>query len=400
MQKKKLVIIGGGFAGLRLARLLRNNRRLEIVLINDSTTFRYCPALYRSATGFAMKESVISISKIIKSYPNVTFIQKKAKKIDRQKKIITTDDSQEISYDIAVIAVGMVTSYFGIDGLKKYSFNIKTPEGLKKLKNHLHSTLSKDGEPDKNYIVVGGGATGVELSAALATYLKKTFKKHKTRKRAVHLELVEASPKLLPVLNPKASKAVEKRLRKLKIKLSLGKVVKGETADNLMLENKSIPSKTVIWTAGVTNSPFFKENSSQFQLNERGKVVVNDYMQVDEHVYVIGDNAATKYSGLAQTAIHDATYLSKQILLDLKNKPKKPYAAKTPISIIPAGENWSVLQYKGMVLSGKIPAILRSVADLMGYTDIMGLKSAYKTWSKRSKHEEQCPVCKSPVISS
>ena len=392
--KARVLIIGGGFAGLRATRLLRKKwRKIDVTLVTDSTTFRYCPALYRSATGFRMRESVIPISQITRNYLNLNLVHQKVNYIDRAKKTVTLADGKELEYDYIIIAVGVVTSYFNIPGLEENSFSIKSPEGLQKLKTHLHKTLNDTGAPDTNYVVVGGGPTGVELSAALGTYLRDICKKHKTKKHAIHLELVEGAPRVLPVLNEKASKLTAKHLRKLGVKLILGDTVKGETSDSLTLADRTIPSHTVIWTAGVTNNPFFKENSSQFELNERGKVVVNEHLQVHDPTFVIGDNAATSYSGLAQTAVRDANYTAKSISLLIKNKNLKTYHQKKPISIVPAGKRWSVLQYNNFVIGGYIPNILRELADLIGYSDIMGVKQAFSVWLRRNTSEETCKKC-------
>ena len=397
MSRTHVVILGGGFAGLRVARNLSKSYKIDVTLITDSTTFRYSPALYRSATGFRMRESIIPISKITEKYSNLDLIRQKVESIDRQKKTVKVANGKTYKYDYAVICLGVVTSYFGIPGLEKYSFNIKSPEGLLKLKSHLHKTLIETGEPDANYVVVGGGPTGVELSASLAKYLRHLCKKHKVKKHAIRLELVEAAPRVLPILSERASRLTAKRLHKLKVKIMLNTAVKAETEETLKLPDRSLPTRTVIWTAGVTNNPFFKENISQFTLNERGKVVVNEFMQIDNHAFVIGDNAGTRYGGLAQTAIRDANYVSKAIKKLSKRKKIRPYRQKSPVGIVPAGENWSVLQYKGLVLSGKLPALLRSIADLVGYADIMGLSQAFGIWRRRSQSEEICKICSSSL---
>ena len=236
MKKRHVLIIGGGFAGLRTARNLRKYwRHIDVTLITDSTTFRYSPALYRSATGFRMRESIIPISKIVKKNGNIKLVHQKVESIDRAKKTVTTADGKNYTYEKIVVCIGVVTSYCGIPGLEDYSFNIKTPEGLQKLKTHLHNTLSDTGAPDTNYVVVGGGPTGVELSAALARYLRYIVKKHKVKKHAIRLELVEGASRLLPVLNEKTSYLTAKRLERLGIKLLIGDAVKGETQSTLRL---------------------------------------------------------------------------------------------------------------------------------------------------------------------
>lgn len=392
---KKIVIVGGGFAGLRVARKLsKYPGKFEVTIINNSTSFRYCPALYRSATGLIKRQSIIPLKSIINDYPNINLVVAYADTIDRSKKIIKTDDGKQFHYDYAVLALGVVTTYFNIPGLEQFSFSIKTPEGLDKLKNHLHETLMDEGQPDANYVIVGGGPTGVELSSALASYLRKIVKKHHTKKRAVHIELIEAAPRVLPMMNEKVSKATAKRLRKLRIKLMLGQAVKGETDSTLKVGDRSLPTKTVIWTSGVTNNPFFKQNQDQFEFNERGKVTVNDHMMVDKHVFVLGDNAASKYGGLAQVAVKDADYAASAITRLSKNQTLNDYKQKRPVYVVPAGRRWSVLQNNNFVISGQIPNIIRGVADLIGYSDIMGLSKALKIWRKSEQSEETCSICK------
>lgn len=394
MKKRHVLILGGGFAGLRTAKLLSKYwRNVDVTLITDSTTFRYSPALYRSATGFRMRESIIPITKIVKKYPKIHLIHQKVESIDRANKKVKTADGKFYNYEKIVICLGVVTSYFNIPGLEDYSFNIKTPEGLQKLKTHLHKTLNDTGKPDTNYVVVGGGPTGVELSAALARYLKDMVRRHRVKNHSISIELIEAAPRLLPVLNERASFLTARRLSNLGVEIMLGEAVKGETPATLKLAERSIPSHTVIWTAGVTNNPFFKLNETEFTTNERGKVVVNEFMQVDDDTYVIGDNAATTFGGLAQTAIRDANYTTKQIIRQFKGRRLLPYKQKKPTSIIPAGENWSVMQYGNFVIGGKVPAMLRSLADLIGYTDIMGFVPAYLIWRRRPQSEEKCRVC-------
>lgn len=394
----KVVIVGSGFAGLRVARNLRKHgKKIHVTLITDSLTFRYSPALYRSATGHRRRESIIPIRYITQSYRNVTIVHGKVVGINRAERVIITEDKRVHNYDIAVLATGVVTSYFGIPGLEEHSFGIKSAEALEELKNHLHQTLITTSNPDRNYVVVGGGATGVELSAALAKYLRKITKRHKTKHKAIKLELVEAAPRLLPQMQEKASKKVAKRLRKLGVKIMVGEVVKAETATTLKLADRTLPTKTVIWTAGVTNNPFYKQNADQFNLNERGKVIVDDFLQVDERTFVIGDNAATKYGGLALVAIWDANYVSRQIVRSSKGKAVKPYKQKKPISIVPAGETWSVLQWNTIVLTGRFPSLLRSMADFIGYADIMGIRKAFSIWRRYTESEESCAICHTPL---
>ena len=164
------------------------------------------------------------------------------------------------------------------------------------------------------------------------------------------------------------------------------------------MSGKTIPTRTVVWTAGVTNNPFYEANQSEFTLNERRKVVVDDHLRVDNSVYVIGDNADTPHSGLGLTAVHNARYVGMDIkkrLADAKHTP--PYKPMTPATAVPVGPRWGVFQYHSIILWGIPAAILRSLADLVAYNDIVGPLKAVKIWLRSDSREEICTICQTAL---
>lgn len=393
-KKIKVLIIGGGFAGIKTVRNLYKNTDLDITLITDQETFRYGATIWRATTGYLKDTSYIPIIDLIPKGSNVALKIDRVVTIDRDNRRVVTSSGKNYSYDYCVIGLGVVTSYFGIDGLEKYSYSIKSSSGFDEFRNHLHDELTKENALDKNYVVVGAGPTGVELAAALKVYLKEIAGHHGIIKKKVNLELVEAAPRVLPMLLPKASLVTDKRLRSLGVRIMTGKTVKAETATSIKIDNSSIPTKTVIWTAGVTNNPFFTENANQFTMNEKKRVIVDEHLRVDEHTFVIGDSAATKFSGLALTALHNASYVSRYINHDIKNERIRNYRPLKPVTIIPVGENWSVFQWRRLVISGRLASHLRTVYDFIGYSEVMGVKAAWNVWVKRNKKQESCPDCK------
>ncbi|HEV2412467.1 MAG TPA: FAD-dependent oxidoreductase [Candidatus Saccharimonadales bacterium] len=393
--KKHLLIVGGGFAGIKLARDLAHSDLYRITLISDETNFRYYPTLYRSATGHSNLESCIPLDMLLADDPQIKFVQASVKSIDRSKKELTAKDRQVFKYDICVLAIGVVTSYFGIPGLEKYSHNIKTFEGLRQLRRDLHEEFIDESRPDKNYVIVGAGATGVELAAVLRSYLKKVARNHKARSDKITLELVEAAPRILGRMSDRAAFLSQNRLKHLGVKIMTGSKVGGETHDKLMVNGRSLATHTVIWTAGVTNNPFFEANKSQFTFGPHGRVAVNAYMQVDDSLYVIGDNAETKYSGLALTAVRDAAYLSKNLKRLANGRKPRVYKPKKTIVVLPEGESWALVEWRGITFGGLLGALLRLAADLKGYMDIMPWPTAVKIWFKGMESEENCPICKS-----
>lgn len=403
MLRKHLVIVGAGWAGLKVARQFKHipAHQLRITLVSDTSNFRYSAALYRVATGRREHEAIIPIGEVLEDLPNVDFVKATVSKIDRHERVITTTAGKKLHYDYAVIAVGAVTNYFGIPGLNKWSYSIKTAGELRKLRTHLHQELIDEHSLDKNYVVIGAGPTGTELAAALVSYLKIVAKKHGLRRRRINVSIVEAAPRVLPASSPTSSMRVQKRLQALGIKVMLNKKVESEENDFLLVSGKQIPTHTVIWTAGVANNPFFAKNNSQFELSKRGRVVVNDHLQVDKHLYVIGDNAETPFAGLGLTAVHNATYVAKDIKRHLSGHSETPaYKPLVPATVVPVGARWAVFQYRKFVITGMLGAILRSLADLVAYHDILGIRHGLKIWLSSESKEETCTICRSTLDTS
>ncbi len=391
--KIHLVVVGGGFAGIKVIRELANNPLFEITLISDHEDFRYCPALYRTATGHQRKESSVPLAFLLEDVANLTLVKAKVAKLNREHRMLKTHDGQTFRYDYCVLALGMVTSYFGIPGIDEFAYGIKSAQEVDHLKAHLHRELIDEHALDKNYVVVGAGATGVELSAALRAYLTRIAKQHHLRRNKVNIELIEAADRVLPASSKRSSRIVQRRLRRLGVKVLTGKKVEAETANTLVVDGRSIPTHTVIWTAGVTNNPFFPDNADQFSFNDKHKVVVNDHLQADDHLFVIGDNAATLFSGLALTAIHNASYVARALRRYAHHKTLPAYHPLRPITVVPVGPRWAVVQWGNLTLGGWLGGVIRLFADLIGYMDVMGIRKALAIWLKRNEYEETCPTC-------
>lgn len=390
MNKIKTLIVGGGFGGIKAALELADNEHFDVTLLSDQPDFHYFPTLYHTATGGRKAESSIPLNSLFEG-KNVKLIQGKAEHIDRHKHQIKTTDGKKYEYDTLVLALGSVPNYFGIKGIEEFSYSISTPEKAKQFKNHLHEQLVSQHAPDLNYVIVGGGPTGIELSGSLTGYLKEIMKAHGIKHRAIHVDLIEAAPKLLPRMPKAMSRAVARRLRRLGVKLYLGKVVQGETADTLMVDDKPIQSHTVVWTAGTTNNPFFKNNG--FALNERGKVKVDEYMQAEPDIFIVGDNADTKYSGMAQTALYDGDYVANNLKRNAEGKLMHRYEPKEPIYVIPAGEHWAAVLWGKVQIYGFPGWVLRSLADLRGFSDYQPWWKAGAQWMTSFEGEEECPEC-------
>lgn len=387
---KQVLIVGGGFGGVKTALELSKQHGIAVTLLSDQTCFRYYPALYHTATGGLYQQSNIPLTEIIDT-SRITFVQGTATSLDRTARTVTTEQGDSLHYDILVLALGVVTNYFGIAGLEKFSYSIKSAEQIRAFKQHLHSQLDSN-DPDLNYVIVGAGPTGIEVAGALPAYLKKIMHNHGVKNISPKITIIEAAPRLLPHSPEKISSAVAKRLAKLGIEVRLGQVVEGQTAEGLMVSGQPITSKTVIWTAGTANNPFFKQNN--FALTERGKVSVNEFLQAEENIYVIGDNANTTFSGLAQTALRDGIFVANDIKRRLQGKNQIAYKPKKPISVIPVGHGWSTVEWGNSSFVGIVGWWLREAADWVGFYDLQPWWKATRQWMTEFGSYEECPTCK------
>ncbi len=390
---KQILILGGGFGGVKLASKLAGHPDFRVQLISDRPYFQYYPALYRAATGNSHLESAIPFSDILPNQANIEITLDKAVELDPAQHMVKTKSGKEFTYDELVIAIGNVTNYFGIRGLKKYSYGIKSVEEAMDFKHHLHQELIDEHKADLNYVVIGGGPTGVELTGALYAYLHKIMRTHKISMKNVSIDLIEAAPQLLPRSHPKISTAATMQLKHMGIKIMTGKTVKAETYNSLEIGGEKLATKTVVWTAGVTNNPFFANQPGVFKFDKHGKVIVDRHLKAAEHVYVIGDNASTTYAGMAQTALHDARFIAKNFIRKSKGYGQLKYHPQRPFTVIPIGIKWAAAEWGGFRLTGYPAWLVRKLADLMAYREIEPTLPAIRTWLSDNKPEEDCPIC-------
>jgi NADH dehydrogenase len=388
--KQRVIIIGGGFGGVKAALDLIDDSRFNVTLISPDENLRYYPTLYRTATGGKYANSSIPYSVLFREKP-ISLIKDSATTIDRKAKTIATESGAIYEYDILIIGLGVVTNYFGIPGMSEFSYSIKSQQEVERFKAHLHKQLIDDNKPDMNYVIVGAGPTGIELAGSLPGYLRQIMNNHGVLHKKFSVNLVEAAPKLLPRLPKDSSKMVSRQLKKLGVSVYTNSVVEGEDVNSLTVNGNSIATESVVWTAGVMNHPFFAANS--FALMNHGKVAVDVYLKADDNVYVIGDNANTPYSGLAQTAIHDGAFVAHNLKRVADGKDMKSYKPKKGISVIPAGPNWAAVVWGRFRIYGWAGYALREAADFIGFHDLEPWDTAAKQWLTEFEQQDNCPVC-------
>ncbi len=388
----QVVIVGGGFGGVRTALSLANKKGIDVTLISDKPYFEYYPALYRTATGRSPLEVAIPLQEFFTYAKNITIVEDTITTIDATNKILISGESSKYKFDSLVLALGNNTDFYGIKGLRKYAYGIKTVQEALELKRILHEQLLAD-STENNYVVIGAGPSGVELSAELTSYLKKVRRRHGIKKH-FRIELIEAKPKLLSALPQQFSDRIKSRLIHLGVKVMTGSSVEAEKAESITLPHGSIQTHTVVWTAGIKNNPLFKAHPDLFSLAKMNRVVVDEYLQAIPDIYVIGDSADTLYSGMAQTAVYDAKFVAKNLVRQNTAKKIKHYKAKRPIYAIPVGSRWVAVSWGHLRIYGWVGWLLRRLADLRLFITFLPIRKALSVWRHGFVDEEACPVCK------
>lgn len=375
-----ITIVGGGFGGIKTALELSKNSKNHITLISDKPDFQYYPALYSAATGHSHLESWVPLGEIFVGRKNIHTHIDEILTIDPAAKELKGASGAVYAYETCVLALGSVTTYFGIQGLETYAYGIKSAEEIKRLKQHLYTDIAEQQKVEKHYVVIGGGPTGVELVAALGSYIARLCEHYSVAGQNIQVDLIEAAPRILPKMHEKTSEVVQRRLERLGVNVQTGKAVELATAEHIMVNGKPIKSQTVIWTSGVANHPFYKNNASHFTFAKNGRIEVDAYLQATEGVYVIGDNAATPYTGLAQTALHDALFIAHNLNRSMQGKNPKKYKAVKPPVVVPVGKRWAVFEWHQLRIYGWLAAIIRRAADFVGYNDMLPLGQALGVW--------------------
>lgn len=387
------VIVGGGFAGVKAALELSKRSLGRITLISDEDYFLYHATLYATATGRDKDESVIPLENIFENHRNVKVVKDRIKAIDADRRMVV-GRTKSYSYNKLIMAVGVETTYFNINGLKQHSFGIKTLNEIKEFNRHLHNDLTDSGRLDTNYFVIGAGPTGVELAAALADYLRIIGQSHQVKRVNPKVTLVEASDRILPRLSKTASKKVQKQLEKMGVRVMTNAPVQDLDDDSIQIKGREYKTRTAIWTSGVTNHPIYKKHADIFEIAPNGRVIVNEYLEAAKNIYVLGDNANTPYTGVAPTALADGRYIAKHLARVYTKRPLVPRRfIKLPVAI-PVGEQWSYVEWFGIYATGRLGAFLRRLIELKGYLMLLPLSKALAAWRSHYEYEENCRHCK------
>lgn len=366
----RIVIIGGGFAGISLAKRLRN-KKVQVVLLDKHNYHNFQPLMYQVATGGLEPDSIAyPIRKIVQEYKDFYFRLAEVRDIDPENNIIYADIG-DIKYDYLVIATGSKTNYFGNKEIERNSMAMKTiPQSLNIrsliLENFEQALLTNDIDERHslmNFVLVGGGPTGVELAGALAEMKKAILPKDypDLDVRKMEINLIQGSNRVLDSMSKNASEKAEKFLLDLGVSVWKNVRVTGYDGKTVTTSSDlSFDSATVIWTAGVQGALPHGLKADSFIKNVN-RIKVNQFNQVEgyDNLFAIGDIAVMAseqypqgHPMMAQPAMQQGRLLANNLIKIINKKEPKPFEYKDKGSMATIGRNKAVVDLPKFKFSG------------------------------------------------
>lgn len=368
MHHMKVVIIGGGFGGLTTAKTLKT-AKMDLLLIDKTNHHLFQPLLYQVATAaLSPGEIGIPIREILRHQRNASVIMGDVVRVDKTKKMLTLLNGDQIGYDYLVIAIGAKHSYFGKNEWEPVAPGLKTLSDALEIRQRILISFEmaermdriSDAEKYLNFVVIGGGPTGVEMAGAIAEIAQhtmfKNFRRIKPEKSKIYL--IEALPHILPVYPQKLSLRAERDLKEMGIRVVTGEKVTNITDEGVQVGELFIPCKNVIWAAGNQAEPLLK--TLETPLDRQGRALVEPDLSIPGHpeIFVIGDAACAMgkdnkpLPGIAPTAIQQGKYVAKIIKKETPKQDRAPFKYFDKGSMATIGTKKAVVMYKKLQFGG------------------------------------------------
>ncbi|MBS0585049.1 MAG: NAD(P)/FAD-dependent oxidoreductase [Verrucomicrobia bacterium] len=333
MERKKLVVIGGGFAGLAVVKGLKK-APLDITLIDKRNHHLFQPLLYQAATAtLSVRDIAIALRQVFAKQDNTTVIMGDVTDIDKKNKMVVLGNGDLFPYDYLVVAIGSRHSYFGNDHFEKNAPGIKTISDALLIRERILTAFEKAERLDSisethkylTFVIVGGGPTGVECAGSIAELIQKAMHKNfrRIRTEKARIFLIEGFDRLLPPFHPSLSERTKKDLEKLGVTVLTNRLVTNITEEGVQVGDTFIEARTVIWAAGNAIPPLVQ--CLETPLDRQGRVLVEKDLSIPGHseIFVAGDAAHFKFKdkilpGVATVALQQGRFLAKLLLKEAK----------------------------------------------------------------------------------
>lgn len=397
---KKLVVVGGGFAGLELIKGLGNSENYQIILVDSNNYNFFPPLIYQVSTGF-MEPSAISypFRKILRKFKNARFrLGTLEKVVPEENKIVVSNG--EIEYDILVMATGTETNFFGNKNIEKYSLPMKTISDALSLRNVIltrfdRATRIHNPEERKKcltFVIAGAGPTGVELSGILSEIKTSIIIKdypELDENDFGEIHLIDGQSSVLAPMSKKAQKYTSKKLSELGVRLTMNTMVNDFDGETVYLSNgEKIETKNLIWAAGVCAKTFDGFSTESFGPGRRLKTNSFNLVHSYDNIYALGDcalvlgdeNYPNGHPQLAQPALQQAKNLAKN--LNRKNDNWKTFQYNDKGSLAIIGRNKAVLDFPGQKqsLKGFVAWLIWIFVHIMGLVNFKNKVRTLYNW--------------------
>jgi NADH dehydrogenase len=406
--KKQVVIIGGGFGGLRAARALKA-APVDVTLIDRRNYHLFQPLLYQVATGSLSPGDVAApLRSVLSRQKNTRVLLGDVVDIDPASRRVVLADGAEFPYDALIVAAGSQSSYYGHDNWRQWAPSLKSVEEATSIRHKIFyafEVAERLSDPVQRrawltFVIVGAGATGVELAGALGEIARQTLKNDF---RSIHPEeariiLMDGAPRVLPPFPEDLSRKAERSLAKLGVQVMTGVMVKDIDKEGLVFAGPNnagterLEARTVIWAGGVTVPAFAKTLAKRMNAatDKTGRIKVNADLTVPDHpeTFVIGDLAVAPgpdgkpLPGVAQVAMQQGTYAAKVIVRRLRGQKALPpfkYLDKGSLAVI--GRASAVASVFGLHLAGLPAWLIWALIHLMYIVQFQSRVVVFIKWA-------------------
>jgi NADH dehydrogenase len=373
--RPQVVIVGCGFGGLRAAQALRR-APVEVTVVDRTNHHLFSPLLYQVATaGLSAPDISAPIRHILEQQKNATVLMAEVARVDAPRRAIVLNDGAEIAYDYLILAPGAVNHYFGRDDWARHAPGLKTLADAFDIRTRILNAYEQAERASDaaeraawlTFIVIGGGATGVELAGTLAEIARHTL--HGEFRRidpgSARVVLVEGSERVLPPYTPELSEKARRQLERLGVTVWVGRRVTGIDAHGVSMGAERLEAHTVIWAAGITSSPLGATLGAP--LDRAGRVMVEPDLSVPGHpeVFVAGDLAHVEgVPGVAPAAKQMGRRAALNVRNSIEGRPTEPFRYRDFGQLATIGRNAAVAMFGKLHFSGYPAWLLWLVAHI------------------------------------
>jgi NADH dehydrogenase len=385
--ENRVLIVGGGFGGFtaakELTKLIKDREDVGVLLVAKDNFFTFWPMVASIISSEVESRNVAQPLRRALITAGASFRRAELKGIDHERKVIETDGGVEFPYDQLVISLGGQANFFGIPGVEEHGLTMRGIEDAERVRNRVierfeEVSLARGEVPESKltFVVIGGGATGVETASEIHTLVHEALAPDYPNidPHRVRIYLLEAMDHILPELDPALRRTARTRLQNQRIEVKTGAMAEEITADCVKLKDEDdIPAENVVWTAG--NRPNVAINDLGLPVDEKNGIKVDEYLRVEDHpgIWAIGDCAAIPNLGEedsqlvppnAQGAQQEGKVVAKNVLAAIDGKELEPFEYKPLGQLVELGSDFAVNEVMGLRFTGRLAAIFWRLAYL------------------------------------